>query len=323
MSLKSIRTSIAADTGYHPDTSEEDKTYLDNKINEIIGNLYYSQDLIGSMYEVIVFFDLNTKLVSLPYYIGNVRGCRYYDSPYLVTLRDIRPRFATDAYGIQLTDFREIGQSTLAVQLTEWSKITFLLPEGEVAEKDITIAVIGETPVAQRVEEQVLLAAGQNTVTTVNNWREAPKVIQKNDACAMDIYITDANETDIGILPNFLLSPRYSVWQIRDDNMIGQTTLNSLEILFKEKLRDLVNDYDEFLFGRYDDIVAWQFLDLYWTKQEGKQDLASAARDQWTVGLVDIAKSSAIGKKAESQTVPNKFYGLFNISSNRNKIYGN
>jgi hypothetical protein len=323
MSLKSIRTKIASETGYHPDTSDDDKIYLNAQINDSLENLYNSTDLVGSLYEVIVFFDLDTKLVSLPHYVGNVRGCRYYDSPYLVTLRDIRPRFATDAYGIQLTDFREIGQSTLGVQLTEWSKITFSLPEGEVAEKDITIAVIGETPIASRVEEQIIIHEGENTATTTNNWREAPKVIQKNDVCAMDIFITDVNGRDLGVLPNYLLSPRYLIWQIRDDNMVGQTTINSIEVLYKEKLRPLVNDYDEFLFGKYDDIIAWQFLELYWTKQEGKKELADAARDQWSVGLIDINRSNSVGKKAEAQFVPNKFYGLFNTSYNRTKIYGN
>ena len=317
MSLKNIRASIAADTGYHPDSSVEDKQYLDAQINNVVENLYNAQDLPNSLFEIITFYDQDAKLVSLPSYVGHIRGARYYDSPYGITLRDIRPRYATDSYTIQLADFREVGVSSLAIQPDEWSILTFSLPEGEVAEKDIVIAIVGETSVASRIEEQVTIPEGSRSVSSINNWKEAPSVIRKNDTNNHDITVTDINGEELAIIPNHMLASTYSIWQFRDDNLLGQISTNSIEVLYKEKLRPLVNDYDEFLLSKYDDIIAWQFLELYYSKQEGKKELADQARDQWTVGLVDVNRNNARGKKAEEQFVPNKFYGLFKRTSFR------
>ncbi len=321
MSLKSIRTDIASKVGYHPDTSDDDRIFLDSEINGIIRPFYVSNDQVGSLFEIIVFYDIESKLVSLPSFVGHIRGARYYDNPYKHTLRDIRPRYAKEMYGVELLDFREVGTSTLAIQPEEWGKLKFALPEGEVSEKDLVIAIVGETPVASRVEEQLILAKDGNSVTSVNSWKEAPKVIRKDAANNFNITVTDINDVEVAIIPNHQLNSQYSVWQVRDDSMSGQLSGNSLEILFKERLPELVNDYDEFLDGRYDDVIVWQFLEQYYAQQEGKEKLSEAARDQWQLNLVDLNRDHARSKKAEEQAVPNKFYGLFNSTSYRSHLY--
>ena len=312
MSLKYIRSSIAAETGFHPDTSNDDLDYLNSQINQVAIELHDTTDLVGSLFETVAFFtDFTEKLISTPWYVGDIRGARYYDCPQQVSLRDIRPRFGTDGWGIQLFDFREVGTSSLAIQTTEFSSLVFSLPEGEVSEKDLTITIVGQTPVAINVEEQLLLAAGQNSVTSSNNWIEAPRVIEKSTLNNFDILIADINETELGILPNSELRSQYSVWQVMDDNMLSIINSNSIEILYKEKYRQLINDYDEFLAGRYDEVLIWKFLDEYWSKQEGKEKLAENARIRWAGKLGVVNKNKSKGKKVMLQTVPNKFYGLF------------
>lgn len=312
MSLKSIRASIAAEAGYHPDSSTDDKAYLNSQINQVASELYSQHDLTGSLAEVIAFFtDFTEKLISTPWYVATIRASRYYDCPMGITLRDIRPRYATDGWSNQLFDYREIGTSSLAIQLSEWSSLVFSLPEGEVSEKDIIISVVGQTPVASQVEEQVTLVAGQNSVTTVNNWIEAPRVIEKNTTNNFDILVADVNENELAIIPNSELQSRYTIWQVQDDSFVNVAVWNSMEILYKERFRPLVNDYDEFLSGKYDEVLIWKFLDEYWSKQEGKGDLAIGANARWVAKLGFVNQDKGKGKKIELQTVPNKFYGLF------------
>jgi hypothetical protein len=312
MSLKNIRSNIAAEAGYHPDSSSDDLVYLNNQINQIAYEVYTAQDLVGSLFEIIAFFtDFTEKLISTPWYVGEIRAGKYYDTPRTITLRDIRPRFGTDGWTVQLFDFREVGTSTFAISNTEYSTLTFSLPEGEVETEDIIITIVGETPVASQVEEQIVLIAGQNSVSSANNWIGAPKVIEKNRTNLFDITITNINSLELGIIPNGELRSLYAIWQVQDDSLISILTTNSMEILYKEKYRQLVNDYDEFLNGRYDEVIIWKFLDEYWSKQDGKKDLAEGAALKWMSKLAGVNKNKSKGKKIELQTVPNKFYGLF------------
>jgi hypothetical protein len=318
MALKFIRDNIAVEAGYHPDSSDEDKTYLNNKINRLVFDLYTVNDLVGSLMEIIVFYDDTLKLVSFPWYVGDVRGARYYDSPIPITLRDIRPRYATDSYGIQMTDFREVGISSLAVQLEEWSVLKFSLPEGEVADEDIIIGVVGETPTSSNHEEQIVILEGENNATSVSNWINAPRIIQKSKASQFDIIITDSEDNEVAVFPNGELRCQFSIWQVRDDNLIGQISANSLEILYKNRLMPLVNDYDEFLNGKYDDVIIWKFLDEFFSRKEGMESQAAEAKKAWVVKMGQVNNAQAKGKKAELQSVPNKFYSLFNGSAWRN-----
>lgn len=312
MSLKYIRSNIAAETGFHPDTSVDDKEYLDNQINQVSLDLFNSLDLVGSLFEIVAFFtDFEERLISVPSYVGDIRAGKYYDCPAQITLRDIRPRYGTDSWANQIIDFREVGVSTLAISNTEYSSLIFSLPEGEVEAEDLIITIIGETPVASMVEEQLTLVAGQNSVTSVNNWVGAPKIISKNRVNLYDILVTDINETELAVIPNSELKSFYAIWQVQDDSVINSVTSNSMEILYKQKYTLLVNDGDEFLNGRYDEVIIWKFLDEYWSRQDGKEKLAEGARLKWMSKMAGVNRNKPKGKKVELQTVANKFYSMF------------
>jgi len=318
MSLKYIRSNIAAETGFHPDSSADDKEYLDNQVNQVALDLFNALDLVGSLFETIAFFtDFEERLISVPSYVGDIRAGKYYDCPAQITLRDIRPRFGTEGYGTQIIDFREVGVSTLAVSNTEYSSLIFSLPEGEVETEDLVITIVGETPVASQIEEQLTLVAGQNSVTSVNNWVGAPKIISKNMVNLFDILVTDINDTELAVIPNSETKSLYSIWQVQDDSVISAVTQNSMEILYKQKYVLLVNDGDEFLNGKYDEIIIWKFLDEYWSKQDGKTGLAEGARLKWMSKMAAVNRNKAKGKKVELQTVPNRYYGLFSWGATR------
>jgi len=319
MSLKSIRASIASDTGYHPDTSTDDKVLLDREINNVCADIYNKNDLVGSIFELISYYDLDSHLVSFPWYVGDIRGARYYDSPQLITLRDVRPRYGTNGYGVELMDFREVGVSSLWIQNDEYSVLKFSLPEGEVETVNIVIKVVGETPVAAQVEETVTILAGEQFALSVNNWIGAPRVIEKAAPNNFDITITDIENVELAIIPNSELRSMYSIWQVQDDNIMGTATpLNAIEILYKERFKKLVNEYDEFLHSRYDEVIKWKWMEEYYAKMEGKESQKEMAAEQWMSKMGAVNRNKSKGKKAELQTVPNKFYGIFNRLYYRN-----
>lgn len=317
MSLKLIRAKIAAETGFHPESSDDDKNYLNLEINNIANDLYSEHDLVGSLKEIIIFFELTAKLVSLPSYVGEVRASRYYDSPFILTLRDIRPRYSSSGFTKQILDPREIGVSTLFNQITNASVLKFSLPEGEVESTDLEIDIIGATPVSTNIQEKLILIAGQNTITSINNWVEAPTSILKNRYNSFDILVTDIEDNELALIPNSELNSRYKVFQVRDDNLIGQISANSLEVLYKEAFIPLVNDNDEFLKSIYDEVLFWKFLYEYWSKQEGKESLAESAREMLVTKFGIKNRDNQKGKKSEMQYVDNKFYSLFDRASRR------
>lgn len=306
MSYSSIKSKCIAVSGI------KDDTFAKRLVNDAAREVYESADLKGSLKEAIIYFsDTDTKLFSIPFYMQNIRAARWYGSQGKIQITDIVPRFQDYSWGVDLLDWRELGESTLNVQIDNASTLRFVLPIEEATAVQIT--VVGKTPNSERLSETVTIPAGSLQIDTANNFVIAPVSITKNRTTTYDINILDADGDTIGKIPNHQLSSRYVIYQVRDDSIQGMPEISGVEILYKENFQTFENDNDSLLSDRYDDAIYWKFMEHHHGQTKDDQSIprALAARAKAEEIIVQNSINLQRGKKLKFETVANKFYGLW------------
>lgn len=304
MSYSSIKAKCIAVSGI------KDDLFAKRLVNDAAREVYESADLKGSLKEAIIYFsDTDTKLFSIPFYMQNIRAARWYGSQAKIQITDIAPRFQDYSWGLDLLDWREIGESTLNVQVDNASTLRFVLPIEET--EAVTITVVGKTPNSERLSETVTIAAGTLEIETANDFVIAPVSITKNRTTTYDINILDADGDVVGKIPNHQLVSRYVIYQVRDDSIQGMPEISGVEILYKEQFQTFENDNDSLLSDRYDDAIYWKFMEHHHAQTKDGLQNALAARAKAEEIIVQNSINLQRGKKLKFEYVANKFYGLW------------
>lgn len=310
MSLQSIRAKVISRTLTSISNAAE-LTYLNRLINDAVEDIYRVNDLVGSIQEQIIYWaDLDSKMLSLPHYILEIRGLRWYEGGSQIVMQTPHARYQTNGYGQSSLNWREVGQSALSRQITNASTLTFTLPLAETVA--VVITVIGQTPNSTRLAEEVTIPAGSLSVDTVNDF-VLVKTISKEDTNTYDIAITDADGVSLGSIPNTELKSQYKVIQVNDDRLLNPTQLSGVEILFKRRLTPLVEDLDEVLDGRYDEAIYWKCISNWYSTQDDKAQEAILSLQQAKAIMEQVATEYGATKEQNLQFDYNKCYGLFDV----------
>jgi hypothetical protein len=306
MSLKTITQKVRARTG----TNES--PYLTRLINDAAEELYRADDLVGANKELLVKIpSIGTKIMAFPHYVHEIRGLRYYYSMVTIKQNMVEGRYANDNAGIKLDNWRDLGTSPLMVQITNASTLTFSIPMVE--SEDIVISVVGSTPNSSRLEEKVTIKAGNLSVETSANFDKVQS-LTKLAPNTYNITVTDAEDTELTIIPNNEICSCYKIIQIRDDKFTGQLENSGIEVLYKEKFVPLVNDSDTFLDGRYDDAIYWKFLEAWYSTQDGKGQESLMCHAKSDEIVKQIARDCNTAKDLSMQFAPCQYYNMFGQS---------
>lgn len=269
MALKNILARVLADVG--GDISQQRDYWLD-LVNRSAQDLYRSFDLPGCLREQIFEMGATDQQVALPYYVDEIRAVRDYEAKLPLTLRDLAPRYQSDGWKT-LWDWRIKHQNyPFKSSWLSDGKLKFTLKSP--AARSFTIAVVGATYTASKVEELVTVQIGAEEVETANVYNACEvESIRKSVVTAEDILVYAMDDTIISEIPNSELQPSYTIIQILDgDCQRSQSWL--VEILYKTRFTPFSNDNDEFLRGDiFDEAIYWNTLAFTWAKNGG---------DQWT-----------------------------------------
>lgn len=287
--LLNILEDIAADIGLNLAVARE-KNLAIIRVNQCAKEIFDAEDIAGSMREQV--FDLNvlTQQVSLPHYVGEFRGWRYYDARMKIAINDLQPRYH---YGrgseVWLLKHRFIGKFPLARFISNQSvlRITSAIPTPE----EFTISISGRTPNSAAVTEKLTFAVGDTIKQTVNNWIEVT-AIAKNVQTTYDQKFTDLEGNDLGTFPNASLTSEFTIIQVLD---YESTNYNTVDCLYKVKFYPFKDDYDVFCCGNeYDKAIYWKYMEHEASRREDK-DTAIAALLKCNSIVKQISNSKEIG----------------------------
>lgn len=255
----------------------------------------------------------NNKIVSLPNYLGEIKGIRSSISGVLIDLQGMsQPRYTSATWKYRWKNWRDLGESAV-MQLP--SAVAPLSITATVQSPPITVLVSAQTQNAFRIEEEVLMDAPVKQ--TVNMFGPEIYTIACMQDRNCDITISDVNGLVLAQLPNTDRKTRYKMIDVSQfpslmDVSSSDGSSSLIDVLYKVPLRRLTKDSDCFPAGDdYDN--AWYYFSL-WLYYLPIQNKANEAGEAFSAALmatqaVKDDTESSIEKKLTFGK--NKFFDLF------------
>lgn len=312
--LLDVLTRVAADSGYH---ATQDRTALVRLLNAAAKELHSKLEC-NKIYREVTLAVPQNKLVSLPSFIGELRGMRENttDSPFSLTPL-MSPRYVSGAWDWRVRNWRDISESPVHTLPALTGLLTL---SSQVAENAVVI-INGSTSNSQRIEESVTLDV--TSVNTTNLFTSDIITIASFSTRAYNITITDANGNEIAILYNNETKTRYKIVDVAEVFWATDTAaLESLvDVAYKIKPTFLDKDTDSFYAGDdYDE--AWYNLSmaLYVKPLQGRE--ADYARYAGSA-LASVISNKGTSESAEVKKIyrgPVK-YGIANTIGRNWPVY--
>lgn len=251
-------------------------------INRAAQELYDSHDLPNSLWEAFFTFGTQTQLITLPWYVGDIRGVRRHQYSNKIQVVDSRPRYHYSPWVQPLDQWRIIGNTPLTVSQTQAGTLTVTIAVAE--STAFTVRIRGQTTTASIASETLTFPAGATSqTTTIQFTQPAPfgiVAITKSRKTLTDVTITQSSDAlEIARIPNCMLEASNRLLQVHDGEFNTAFGTDELvEVLFKWPFIPLDADEDMFLgTNRYDQAVVWKLREIWHSTRKGEEEIAMLA----------------------------------------------
>ena len=300
--LLNIYTNLKSRVGF----KDSERSAVVAKINDAAQEIWDSTDLKESLDEFIADINVSAQVISLPWFVENIKKMRYYNGRIPIELHDIRNRYNNDdGNELWIKRWRQKRRTPINQTLTNYTRLTFTIPLAETV--DIKVSLQGKTTNSSKSYEEVTIAAGQLSAMSVYDYIE-PENIVKGAGNKYDITVTSGDGEVLSIIPNHLLYAKYNIVQFLDqESSVLPQSYSAVEVLYKKPFEPLVNDYDEFCYGnKYDMAVLWKYLE----QNTNSITDAKAAQIKCTSILNQIMATEMANVTTKVNFAENPFYRL-------------
>jgi hypothetical protein len=285
--VKYILTQFGAKVGLNPNASTS-RTIMLRFLNEAADELYNQSDMPGSLYEQV--FKVNgDQTISVPMYVGFVRGARELDSQVAWSINQMRPRYNQFNWIDMWRNLRLKNRQALQATVTNQSVGVITVPV--IDTPPITVSLQGPTAVAQSVTEVVTITS--LSTQTQNQFLDYT-VVHKSTLTQYDVTLSDIDGKVLTVIPSNEYSALYQIIDVSQCPWlaISTSTLDHyLEILYKKALPQLSQDADEFPAPGFDNVIVNKMLQL-WFEEQGKPEIAMG---------YDTKATRSLARKSEEQ----------------------
>lgn len=305
--LGDVLTRVAEDTGLD---DVDQRSLLLRHLNNAASWMYKQLECNKIYREVSLLVPVD-KVVSLPSYIGELRGMRIHTNEMPFNLESLgAPRYTSTTWNYKFRNWRDLGESPIKRSLNVVAPL--VITSAVVEDTPVSLLISGQTDKGLREEETVELDALE--VSTTKTFGPSIYTIACSKPRTGDITITDEDDNEIAILYNTDNRTRYKIvdvsqlpWPI--DSADGSSII---DVAYKHPLYRFVNDSDQFPAGDdYDD--AWYFMamHLYYKPMQDKQQESTSFFGQAEAAMVGLKESSEGQIMKKITFGRNKFFGLF------------
>jgi hypothetical protein len=252
------------------------------------------------------------KVVSLPAYVGDLRGMRIHSCDVTFDLHSLgNPRFVNNTQSYKINNWRDVGTSPVHTYLASAGPLTLTVEAPE--STPITVTILGETDQSAEYSEDITISA--TTQTTTGNFAVV-KSISCTEQRTYDIKVYDINAIEVAVLYNNQRQTRYKVVDVSQVFYAVDTTAgeNFVDIMYKLPIVEFTRDADTF-YGGDDFDEAWYNMCMFiWLKP--MENRASDAKVYLEDALMTV---KAAKQSAENGIVKrlcygkNKFYDLYEV----------
>lgn len=258
MALSDIIERVKSSLNMRDDTADK-RTFMLREINRAAKQLWESNDLVLALKEQYFSFPTDDSQVTLPWYVGELRGVRRpsIDPRDPIKLHDMRPRYHYNSWGdTGLNTFRVKQISPLARLIENPLPLSVIVDEAQASA--VTIRITGETDLAASATEIITLTSGTLEAAFTKLFINI-RSIRKSVVTSADVIIQDSASTVLSVIPNMLYEPRYLLVNITESGCFVHAAVSScfaVEVLYKPTYIPFINDYDTFNVDNYDEEIA-------------------------------------------------------------------
>lgn len=305
--LLDVITRLSADTGM--DLTQK-RTALVQLANRGAREMYQQLEC-NKIYREVTVVVLPDKVVSLPPFIGELRGMRMHTNELPFNLAAMSsPRYVNTTLEHKFKNWRDLGESAVHTLPSVIGPLTFTVSALEDTAPVVTIS--GQSDTGNVAEEEVTIDAGE--VTSTKNF--GPQIY--NISCFTernhDITITDSEGNELAVLYNNFQKTRYKIVDVSQvfwtlDTSAGESLI---DVLYKVPCTPLMKNSDSFYAGDdYDD--AWYNMCMYLFLKpiENRQQDAITYRTEATNFITAAKESGEQGIMKRIAFGRNRYFGIF------------
>jgi len=317
--LIDVANRFCADAGYS--YSEQRAAVLD--ILQRAADEIYKMLECNNIYRECTLVVPPNKIVSLPAFAGEIRGCRAHTSDMVFdTLSLASPRYVNQTWQYRVKNWREMAESPIQINLNAVAPLT--IEAAVIEDTPVTLTIVGQTDNADRLVEEVLV--DESPVVTTNSFGLQIYGISCRETRTGDISILDSDGVEVAKLLNTQESTRYRLVDVSQVFWSQDTSDGSslIDFLYKVARIKFVNDADVFYAGNnYDD--AWYYYAMYLFKNTKLNGTADAIKF-YQQAVAACAKDKDSAEQQELRKISfgrNKFFSLFGTPGNYYGPYAN
>lgn len=240
------------------------------EINYAWKEIWSSDDMPDSLFEVTVLVDVATSRVSLPWYVGEIRGVRMNTFGPRVVLNTPRPAYQDESYILSPYTWRILGSSPLNSSITNATTldVSFVEPVSET----VIVSLIGPNDNGTDVREQLTFKAGEKIHRSIQRFTDL-SALTKDKITQTDMVVVNLDGTTIASVPNSQFEARVKVVQITDKNFIVCNNCRCYDILYKKVTPYLY--FDE-TYVPFEESLMAKTMEWILLPKDGQNDKANA-----------------------------------------------
>jgi len=251
--------------------SRTDLTRTDalREINFAWKEIWNSDDLPNSIFEISVAPIDNNARISLPYYVGEIRAVKQKTwGKERIHLNTPRPYYQDDSYFQSPYKWRILGTSPVLTSVVNTTTITLTFDQPVTAQ--VIVSLIGPNDRGAGVREQVTFEIGDTTHESVNRYSDF-EAISKNTITDNDLRVLAADDSVLAIVPNNAFEAANTIVQITDDCFKICNFCRCFDILYKKPAPYL--HYDETPVA-YQEVLMAKTMEWIMLPKDGQEQKA-------------------------------------------------
>lgn len=281
--LSDILQYVKEITGIDPAAGTPQREQALLYVNRAAREIYSNTDLPGSLFEREFAIATDTQMITLPWYVSEIRGARRPSWDHKIQLVTPQLRHHYKPWRQPSMQWRMLYKTPLMRHMTQASKLTVTLTVPETT-KTIQITIKGQTTTAMQHSETLTFSPGVTVKTTVAQFIQAAPFgitnIVKSHRTIGDVTITQAVDGRvIAEIANCALTATNRLIQIHDgQHAVMYATNEHVEILFKWPYMPLIEDTDQFIGSdAFDDAIVWKMREHWHSTRPEEAEIAIAA----------------------------------------------
>lgn len=272
-------------------TGETSRDILLREINFAWKELWNSDDIPNSLFEISVKPIDNQARITLPWYVDQIRAVKQNWGRIRIHLNTPRPYYQDETFVQSLWVWRVLGYRPMYKSISNATTVDITIAKVETA--TFKVVLRGPTDNAQDSREELVFQPGDVTKQSTLRFTDLIS-ITKDKLTESNVTIADSLGEEIGLIPNCSFEAKNTIVQITDKCFRVCTDCLCFDILYKAPCPYLYYDDTTIL---YEEVLMAKTLEWMTLPKDGQEKKATLYSEKAATLLAQFNTNEASTEK--------------------------